>query len=107
MIIAKLNIKTDLQACIWIHCIDHLLSDRLKQREEALKENKEDTQALVKQVKDEYDAKVAKLTEMYESKLKERNNVIKQLLKGGDANEPQNDLIAKINARRTAQNKKW
>ena len=79
----------------------------LQAKEEALKENKEDTQALVKQVKDEYDAKVAKLTEMYESKLKERNNVIKQLLKGGDANEPQNDLIAKINARRTAQNKKW
>ena len=82
--------------------------EALKQREDALKESKEDTQALIKQVKDEYDGKLSKLTETYEAKIKERNNVIKQLLSDGNANEPQqNDIIAKINARRLAQNKKW
>ena len=82
--------------------------EALKQREEVLKESKEDTQALIKQVKDEYDGKLSKLTETYEAKIKERNNVIKQLLSDGNANEPQqNDIIAKINAQRLAQNKKW
>ena len=81
--------------------------EALKQREEALAENKEDTQALVKQVKDEYETKVSKLTETYEAKIKERNNVIKQLLSDGNANTPSNTIIDKINAHRTAQNKKW
>ena len=81
--------------------------EALKQREDALAEGKEDTKALVQQVKDEYTAKVTKLTETYEAKIKERNNVIKQLLNDGNANTPSNTIIDKINARRTAQNKKW
>ena len=81
----------------------------LTEREEALKEEKADTATLVKQVKDEYEAKLLKQHDAYEKRLKEREAVIKQLLSGnGDANKPnENVIIDKINARRSAQNKKW
>ena len=81
----------------------------IKEREDELNANQEDTQALVKQVKDEYEAKLTKQRIAYEKRLKEREDVIKQLLSGdGDANKPSdNVIIDKINARRSAQNKKW
>ena len=81
----------------------------INKRAEELDEHKEDTQNLVKQVKDQYEEKLLKTTNKYEARLKERNDVIKQLLSGeGDANKPtENVIIDKINARRTAQNKKW
>ncbi|MBQ6883790.1 MAG: hypothetical protein IJO25_05560 [Clostridia bacterium] len=81
----------------------------IKEREEALNEHKDDTATLVKQVKDEYEAKLLKQRDAYEKRLKEREAVIKQLLSGnGDANKPHENLIIdKINARRSAQNKKW
>ena len=81
----------------------------IKEREEELNEHKEDAQTLVKQVKDEYEAKLTKQRIAYEKRLKEREDVIKQLLSGdGDANKPSdNVIIDKINARRSAQNKKW
>ena len=80
----------------------------LNEREETLNEKETDTQALVKQVKDEYEAKLLKLTNKYEERLNEREKVIKQLLSGdGDANKPKPTLIDAINARRSAQNKKW
>lgn len=80
----------------------------LNEREEALNEKDEDTQALVKQVKDEYEAKLLKQRDRYEARLQEREKVIKQLLSGdGDANKPKDTIIDKINARRSAQNKKW
>lgn len=81
----------------------------IKDREDELNEHKEDAQTLVKQVKDEYEAKISKQRIAYEKRLKEREDVIKQLLSGdGDANKPsENVIIDKINARRSAQNKKW
>lgn len=79
----------------------------LNEREETLNEKESDTQALVKQVKDEYEAKVVKITNKYEARLNEREKVIKQLLSDGDANKPKLTLIDVINARRSAQNKKW
>lgn len=80
----------------------------LNEREEALNEKDTDTQALVKQVKDEYEAKLLKQRDKYETRLQEREKVIKQLLSGdGDANKPKDTIIDKINARRSAQNKKW
>lgn len=81
----------------------------LNTREEELNAHAEDTGALVKQVKDEYDAKLLKQHDAYEKRLKEREAVIKQLLSNdGDANtQPQNTIVDKINARRSAQNKKW
>ena len=81
----------------------------LNKREEALNEEKADTEALVKGVKDEYEKKLLDLTNKYEKRLQEREKVIKQLLSGdGNANKPsENVIIDKINARRSAQNKKW
>lgn len=81
----------------------------LNKREEALNDEKADTEALVKGVKDEYEKKLLNLTNKYEKRLQEREKVIKQLLSGdGDANKPsENIIIDKINARRSAQNKKW
>ena len=80
----------------------------LNKREEALNEEKADTEALVKGVKDEYEKKLLDLTNKYEKRLQEREKVIKQLLSGdGDANKPKDTIIDKINARRSAQNKKW
>lgn len=81
----------------------------LKEREEALNEEKADTEALVKGVKDEYEKKLLDLTNKYEKRLQERDKVIKQLLSGdGNANKSsENVIIDKINARRSAQNKKW
>lgn len=83
--------------------------EELNTREEELNAHAEDTGALVKQVKDEYDAKLLKQHDAYEKRLKEREAVIKQLLSNdGDANtQPQNTIVDKINARRSAQNKKW
>lgn len=83
--------------------------EELNAREEELNAHAEDTGALVKQVKDEYDAKLLKQHDVYEKRLKEREAVIKQLLSNdGDANTPpQNTIVDKINARRSAQNKKW
>ena len=88
------------------------LNDReasIKEREEELNAEKEDTQSIIKQVKDEYEAKLSKQRIAYEKRLKEREDVIKQLLSGdGNANKPsENVIIDKINARRSAQNKKW
>lgn len=81
---------------------------KLKEREEEINANKEDTQNLVKQVKDEYEAKLLKQHDKYENRIQEREKVIKQLLSGnGDANKPKNTIIDKINARRSAQCKKW
>lgn len=81
----------------------------LNKREEALNEEKADTEALIKGVKDEYEKKLLDLTNKYEKRLQEREKVIKQLLSGdGNANKPsENVIIDKINARRSAQNKKW
>lgn len=81
----------------------------LKTREDLLNEDKEDTGSIIKSVKEEYESKVKGLTEKYEGRLKERDKVIKQLLSSdGNANKPsQNTIVDKINAHRTAQNKKW
>ena len=81
----------------------------LNKREEAMIEEKVDTETLVKGVKDEYEKKLLDLTNKYEKRLQEREKVIKQLLSGdGNANKPsENVIIDKINARRSAQNKKW
>lgn len=81
----------------------------LKEREEALNEEKADTEALIKGVKDEYEKKLLDLSNKYEKRLQERDKVIKQLLSGdGNANKSsENVIIDKINARRSAQNKKW
>lgn len=81
----------------------------LSKNEEALNEEKADTEALVKGVKEEYEKKLLNLTNKYEKRLQEREKVIKQLLSGdGNANKPsENIIIDKINARRSAQNKKW
>lgn len=83
--------------------------NELNEREAELKDKESDTQKLVKQVKDEYEAKLLKQHDKYEERLQEREKVIKQLLSGnGDANKPtENVIIDKINARRSAQNKKW
>ena len=81
----------------------------LNKHEEVLNEEKADTEALVKGVKDEYEKKLLNLTNKYEKRLQEREKVIKQLLSGDDnANKSsENVIIDKINARRSAQNKKW
>lgn len=81
----------------------------LNEREEKLNERKEDTAEVVKAVKAEYEDKLLKQHDKYEEKVKSRDDVIKQLLSGnGDANEPKgNPIVDKINARRTAQLKKW
>lgn len=88
--------------------LDKREADLIK-REEALNEEKADTETLVKGVKDEYEKKLLNLTNKYEKRLQEREKVIKQLLSGdGNANKPsENVIIDKINARRSAQNKKW
>ena len=88
--------------------LDKREADLIKS-EEALNEEKADTETLVKGVKDEYEKKLLNLTNKYEKRLQEREKVIKQLLSGdGNANKPsENIIIDKINARRSAQNKKW
>ena len=75
----------------------------LNEREEKLNDKKADADEIVKSVKAEYEEKLLK------QRITERNKVIKQLLAGnGEANEPKgNPIVDKINARRTAQNKKW
>ena len=81
--------------------------DELKEREEALKDSNEDASALVDKVKKEYEERIKKLTEKYDKRINERDNVIKQLLEGEGANTSKPSLIDKINARRSAQLKKW
>ena len=82
--------------------------DNLTERETALNESQEDAGKLVKQVKDEYEEKLLKQRDAYDKRLNEREKVIKQLLSDeGDANNPKPTIIDKINARRSAQNKKW
>lgn len=74
--------------------------------EKAKKE--QELQALITDVKAEYEVKLAKQKEDFEKKVKERDKVIKQLLtQDGDANKPKNAIIDDINARRSAQLKKW
>lgn len=79
----------------------------LAEREQELAEKEQDTQALVKQIKDEYENKLAKQRISYENRLKERENVIKQLLSDGNANNPPPSIVDLINAKRHSQNKKW
>lgn len=81
----------------------------LNEREEKLNDKKADADEIVKSVKAEYEDKLLKQHDKYEERITERNKVIKQLLAGnGEANEPKgNPIVDKINARRTAQLKKW
>ena len=84
--------------------------EELKAKEEELKAKEaelEDTKTLIKELKDGYEEKLVKQEEKYNKKLTEQKDVIKQLLLGGDANNPLPTIIDKINARRSAQNKKW
>lgn len=90
-----------------------LKEEELKAREEKLKEKEQelqdtDTTTLIKEIKEGYEAKLLKQEEHYAKKLTEQKNVIKQLLLGdGDANTQKPTIIDLINARRSAQNKKW
>ena len=80
--------------------------EELKAKEEELE--KDNTSTLIKEIKDGYEEKLIKQEEKYNKKLAEQKNVIKQLLLGdGNANEHKPTIIDLINARRSAQNKKW
>lgn len=75
---------------------------------EDVKEENEDVSKLIKELKEGYEEKLLKQEEKYNKKLAEQKNVIKQLLLGdGDANTRKPTIIDLINARRSAQNKKW
>lgn len=72
------------------------------------KEENEDFSKIIKEIKDGYEEKLLKQEAKYNKKLAEQKNVIKQLLLGdGDANTRKPTIIDLINARRSAQCKKW
>ena len=80
--------------------------EELKAKEEELKNN--DTTALITELKEGYENKLLQQQQKFSKQINEQKNVIKQLLLGNDdANKSKPTIIDKINARRSAQNKKW
>ena len=77
-----------------------------KKVDEQPKEQKEDIVAIIKELKDTQAKQVAEMQASYDAKLKERDDIIKQLIKGEKAtNEGTNDVAELVN--KTRNYKKW
>ena len=77
-----------------------------KKVDEQPKEQKEDFVAIIKELKDTQTKQIAEMQASYDAKLKERDDIIKQLIKGETAtNEGTNDVAELVN--KTRNYKKW
>ena len=90
------------------------LEDSLTQKEAELTakqgdlETKEaDVNKITENIKQGFEAQIAKLTADYEERLKTRDDVIAQLSASDGKEQPHVSIIDGLNAKRTAQNKKW
>ena len=71
-------------------------------------ESKEaDASKIAESIKQGFESQIAKLTADYEERLKTRDDVIAQLSASDDKEQPHVSIIDGLNAKRTAQNKKW
>lgn len=77
-----------------------------KKVDEQPKEQKEDFVAIIKELKDTQAKQVAEMQASFDAKLKERDDIIKQLIKGEKAtNEGTSDVADLVN--KTRNYKKW
>lgn len=90
------------------------MEDSLTQREAELTakqaelEAKEtDVNKITENIKQGFEAQISKLTADYEERLKTRDDVIAQLSASDGQEQPHVSIIDGLNAKRTAQNKKW
>ena len=90
------------------------LEDSLTQKEAELAakqadlESKEsDVNKITESIKQGFESQIAKLTADYEERLKTRDDVIAQLSASDGQEQPHVSIIDGLNAKRTAQNKKW
>ena len=84
------------------------LEDSLAQKEAELEAKEADVAKITDNMKQGFESQIAKLTADYEERLKTRDDVIAQLsASDGHQEQPRVSIIDGLNARRTAQNKKW
>ena len=77
-----------------------------KKVDEQPKEQKEDIASIIKELKDTQTKQIAEMQASYDAKLKERDDIIKQLIKGEKAtNEGTSDVADLVN--KTRNYKKW
>ena len=77
-----------------------------KKVDEQPKEQKQDIASIINELKDTQAKQVAEMQASYDAKLKERDDIIKQLIKGEKAtNEGTNDVAELVN--KTRNYKKW
>ena len=80
--------------------------EQQKKVDEQPKEQKEDFVAIIKELKDTQAKQVAEMQASFDAKLKERDDIIKQLIKGEKAtNEGTSDVADLVN--KTRNYKKW
>lgn len=75
----------------------------LKAKEEALQKKEEDLKGLTATMTASYEKKLSEQKQDYEARLQERENVIKQLLEGGNPNNKEPSAIDELNKKRMAQ----
>lgn len=75
----------------------------LKTKEEALQKKEEDLKGLTATMTASYEKKLAEQKQDFEARLQERENVIKQLLEGGNPANKEPSAIDDLNKRRMAQ----
>ena len=77
-----------------------------EQSKEQKEYQKEDIASIIKELKDTQTKQIAEMQASYDAKLKERDDIIKQLIKGEKAtNEGTNDVAELVN--KTRNYKKW
>ena len=75
----------------------------LKTKEEALQKKEEDLKGLTATMTASYEKKLSEQKQDFEARLQERENVIKQLLEGGNTANKEPSAIDDLNKRRMAQ----
>ena len=75
----------------------------LKAKEEALQKKEEDLKGLTATMTASYEKKLSEQKQDYEARLKEREEVIKQLLEGGNPANKEPSAIDELNKKRMAQ----
>lgn len=75
----------------------------LKTKEEALQKKEEDLKGLTATMTASYEKKLAEQKQDYENRLQERENVITQLLEGGNPANKEPSAIDELNKKRMAQ----
>ena len=83
------------------------LEDSLTQKEAELEAKEADVNKITENIKQGFESQIAKLTADYEERLKTRDDVIAQLSASDGKEPPHVSIIDGLNAKRTAQNKKW